>query len=395
MDIFKNKSVYSKHYLNHGSNRKKKIASFDLDGTLIATKSGNKFPVNSVDWKFRFPNVVRKIKELHENEFEIIIFTNQKPLGKSAAKLDEFIQKIDSIVKIFGIPISYFISFGSDKFRKPMPGMYDLMNSLMFNSEFLPVEPSFYCGDAAGRPALWKYKKGKTTKFNVSKDFSQSDMFFAHNTGLKFILPESVFGGLTSITTPIPMPTRNYLNYTPIFVPAENVINDVFCITTSIKKPTMIIMVGLPASGKSYFVDMLMNRFGLADSSDWTVLSKDAEGSKRKYDKKLTKLTSERANLIIDNTNTKLSDRQLHSKIGKQNDYMTIGIDVSADEELMHHLNYYRAANSDRKIIPKIVFNIMKKQLRDNPLTLEEFDYYVKYYTQIKDPNSPIRNFYV
>ena len=47
------------------------------------------------------------------------------------------------------------------------------------------MEQSFYCGDAAGRPA---------TK-NKEKDFSDSDLKFAHNIGITFQVPESLFLG--------------------------------------------------------------------------------------------------------------------------------------------------------------------------------------------------------
>ena len=45
------------------------------------------------------------------------------------------------------------------------------------------MEESFYCGDAAGRP--------KTD--TRPKDFSDSDIKFAANAGLKFMTPEELF----------------------------------------------------------------------------------------------------------------------------------------------------------------------------------------------------------
>lgn len=50
------------------------------------------------------------------------------------------------------------------------------------------MSESFYCGDAAGRPANCEPNKKK-------KDFSCSDRLFAMNLNLKFYTPEEYFLG--------------------------------------------------------------------------------------------------------------------------------------------------------------------------------------------------------
>lgn len=47
------------------------------------------------------------------------------------------------------------------------------------------MKESFYCGDAAGRPADWQA--------GAKKDFSVTDRKFAVNCGLKFLTPEELF----------------------------------------------------------------------------------------------------------------------------------------------------------------------------------------------------------
>jgi bifunctional polynucleotide phosphatase/kinase len=53
--------------------------------------------------------------------------------------------------------------------------------------KFKPINraQSFYCGDAAGRPA----------DVNRKKDFSADDLKFAHNMKVDFHTPESLFLG--------------------------------------------------------------------------------------------------------------------------------------------------------------------------------------------------------
>ena len=65
-----------------------KVASFDLDGTLIKTASGNRFAKDTNDWKLYLdkPSKLKeKLKGLYNQGFHIVIFSNQK--GLSTGKL--------------------------------------------------------------------------------------------------------------------------------------------------------------------------------------------------------------------------------------------------------------------------------------------------------------------
>jgi bifunctional polynucleotide phosphatase/kinase len=59
-----------------------KIASFDIDNTIIATKSGKNFAINASDWKWFSKEVPQKLKELHSSGFRIVFFTNQAGIEK-------------------------------------------------------------------------------------------------------------------------------------------------------------------------------------------------------------------------------------------------------------------------------------------------------------------------
>lgn len=54
-----------------------KIAAFDLDGTLVKTKSGAEFALNGGDWMFAHRSVPAKLKEMYAEGFRIVIFSNQ------------------------------------------------------------------------------------------------------------------------------------------------------------------------------------------------------------------------------------------------------------------------------------------------------------------------------
>ncbi|ODV98127.1 hypothetical protein PACTADRAFT_31537 [Pachysolen tannophilus NRRL Y-2460] len=187
---------------------KLKIASFDLDGTIIKTKSGSRFSRNFKDWKWFNSNTLDILKNYQKNNYLIIIFTNQGGIiaKKEQKSFINFITKLNDILSylenvfIYVSPkrpnydkkkINHLISKQQDHdlYRKPNTGMWDelikylkenykIENNNNINGNFeIDLENSFYCGDAAGRP----------------QDFSDSDKVFAKNIGLPFYLPEEIF----------------------------------------------------------------------------------------------------------------------------------------------------------------------------------------------------------
>uniref|UniRef100_A0A1I8BI33 FCP1 homology domain-containing protein n=1 Tax=Meloidogyne hapla TaxID=6305 RepID=A0A1I8BI33_MELHA len=54
-------------YTTQGILHRSKIAGFDLDGTLIKTKSGRVFPLNNDDWQFWSRGTIGKLRRCHED----------------------------------------------------------------------------------------------------------------------------------------------------------------------------------------------------------------------------------------------------------------------------------------------------------------------------------------
>ena len=53
-------------YYYYVKNSNKQILGFDLDSTLIKTKSGAKFPINDKDWVFQYPNVKETLQKIKD-----------------------------------------------------------------------------------------------------------------------------------------------------------------------------------------------------------------------------------------------------------------------------------------------------------------------------------------
>jgi bifunctional polynucleotide phosphatase/kinase len=84
-----------------------KIAGFDMDGTLIATKSGKVFAVDKHDWKLLFDQVTSKVlqKLNDEDKFKIVLMTNQAGIGIGKVKIADFKDKVEAIAKALKVPL--------------------------------------------------------------------------------------------------------------------------------------------------------------------------------------------------------------------------------------------------------------------------------------------------
>lgn len=102
-----------------------KIAAFDMDGTIITTQSGKVFPIDEKDWKINCPEVTKVIRQLSEDNYKIVIFTNQGGIGKLKVNEKAFKMKVQNIVDVIKTPVQVFVATRSDIYRKPAPGMWD------------------------------------------------------------------------------------------------------------------------------------------------------------------------------------------------------------------------------------------------------------------------------
>ena len=105
-------------------------AAFDMDDTLIATKSGRTFAASRVDWRFWSDKVKPKLVAAHAAGYKLAIFTNQAGIaGKVHDKTKEAMicGKIEDVIAEVGVPMQAFVAIKEDHNRKPSPSMWDLM----------------------------------------------------------------------------------------------------------------------------------------------------------------------------------------------------------------------------------------------------------------------------
>lgn len=164
--------------------------AFDMDGTLITTKSGAKFAKDFSDWKFLYPNVISTLRDAYAQGAYIAFLSNQSGVSKGHVNASELRQKIDAIRSELAIPIDVICAFEDDIYRKPRRGGWDILHARYMSFAQSPKSADSdtsnttnsrggicYVGDAAGRP-----------KHNTRpKDFSASDYKLALNVGAQVL----------------------------------------------------------------------------------------------------------------------------------------------------------------------------------------------------------------
>jgi len=274
-----------------------KIVSFDLDDTLIKTASGATFAKNKDDWKLWSEKVPAVLQDYAKKGYRVVIFTNQAGIGKGIVKKPDFQAKLTAIQKSLNVPLLVVAATEDDKYRKPNTGMWDYFTASLNGGKKVTMEESYFIGDAAGRAA----GKGK------KKDFSDTDLKFALNVGVKFQTPEEFFLGETG--APAQM-VRGDFN--PADLSSAGSIFKGETAEAKITKDTqeVVIFVGSPASGKSTFWQNYM--------SQYIRVNRDTLKTKEKCVAVLDKSLAEKKSCVVDNTNPEKEDRQLFIQVAKK-----------------------------------------------------------------------------
>jgi bifunctional polynucleotide phosphatase/kinase len=318
-------SIYNKK-----NNYKEKIASFDLDSTLITTKSGRKFPKDETDWLFVNGYVKIKLNDLVNNGYDIIVFTNQKGI-RTDTELELFCKKLEDINKCLNLPITYFIAQKDDYYRKPYPGMFEKLQELVK----VDLENSFYVGDA----------------YSKTEAFSDSDLNFARNIGIKFYIADNYFSN------------KELKEYKPNIKPHQ-LLSSYYgkykkSLITDIKKHKYVIMVGPPATGKSTFCKTIL--------SEYQHITKDDFKYSKDYKKAISDSIKQDKKIVLDNTHgTKIAIDESIGLLPNNADYIIVL--RYANKEISFYLNdyrYYITKNADR-YLPDVAIHTWYKRF-ENP----------------------------
>lgn len=308
------------------------IAAFDMDDTLITTKSGKTFAENDDDWKIYDGSIKNKLVKLHNDGYKLVIISNQLGISKGKVDINILKSKINKLINFLQLNFTIFCATNDDHYRKPRMGLWNLIDG--------DKEKSFYCGDAGGLD-----KRTINNKI-IDKDFSDGDLKFAANVKIKFIhRDEFVFD--------VKYDNIN-INYPVNFKTINNKSNYIFKPNTK----EIILNVGLPASGKSYF--SLNN----VVPYNYEYINQDKLKTLKKCIIETEKALKSSKNVIIDNTNLTIEHRKTFIELANKYGFKCRCLLFNTPLEICVHNSYFRnyTTNGEVKIIPKMVYNMMKKK---------------------------------
>lgn len=181
-----------------------------------------------------------------------------------------------------------------------------------------------------------------------------SDRKFAANIGARFVTPEEFF------KKQAPTPKWAWGSPPPdvLFKPFLN--NDKIVVPQLAPSGGLevIIMVGMPASGKSTIAKRFETGHG------YCRVSNDDLGNKAKCLKVASAALSKKQSVVVDNTNPGPDTRAEWSAMAKQFGASLRCIHLDTPLEVARHLNLYREASIGIKRIPDVAINTYNKHFQ-------------------------------
>lgn len=340
--------------------KRRKIAAFDLDSTLISTSSGKKHASSGTDWKWWHNSVPTKLRELYQDGYRVVILSNQAgltlhfdakhkgPKANAQKRVSEFKQKCSAVLNSLNLPTCVYAATEHDIYRKPRVGMWkEVCDDYDIPETEVDLENSVFVGDAGGRTA--GIGKGPGGVAAMSKDFSCSDRNFAHNAGIKFMTPEEFFLG------------EKARSYAREFDLAEHPFSDDASSGNSVvtldrtNDQDIILFCGPPGAGKSTLYWKSLKPLGYAR------INQDLLKTRDKCVQAAKEHLQEGTSVAIDNTNADPATRTVWVELAKEFGISIRCVWFKTPLQVCEHNNAVRALNESlnpesRLVLPKMAF---------------------------------------
>lgn len=124
-----------------------------------------------------------KLKQISDQGYKIVIFTNQGRLtkkdGTKHPAADTFREKVESVLHALDVPVTIYAACANDNWRKPRTLAWEHYVGTALPGQVIDLDSSYLVGDAAGR----------------LQDHTDADRHFSMNVKIGFYTPEEYFLG--------------------------------------------------------------------------------------------------------------------------------------------------------------------------------------------------------
>ena len=311
-----------------------KVIFADLDHTLITPKGKHVFPKTIDDWKWKDDTIVPKLKDMYNNMgYEIIIVSNQKKMSREEVKT-----KVKMIYDDLQIPFVFLSGHSDLYYRKPQLGLWEVLIEYIFKDiNNIDYSSSVFIGD------------------------SIADLYFARNINIKFMHTELFFSGI---------PNKEFLKIEEKKHPLTEWVDTSQNILPfhSIQKQSkrVVIMVGSPASGKSFYSHELETTYG------YLRINKDDMKSDAVMLNAFNKGLNDGRNIVIDGTNPTKEGRAKWITTARKASYEITIVWMNFPMYVVEFLNNYRIAKNKNQNshVPAVAMRVYYKKLEE-PSQLE------------------------
>ncbi|UKJ87649.2 hypothetical protein MACJ_000087 [Theileria orientalis] len=365
--------LYKRHKDPKPSTR---FAIFDMDNTLMFTPSlfvqelakGVALqvakPAIPNDFVLFSKNLRDKLLSELDKGRGILVVSNQRGLLENFQFVYRILERVDLLLKEIDLPLYIFLATRHDIYRKPAPGILLFFEKYLNSGLKIEFSDSFYVGDAAGRRLPYKVSSimlrnilnrlksidfSKHRYYNIDRegnvvhvdanaiisrmtiskmrnvfayDFSDCDMKFAINSGMRFFTPDEYFYDLPPYELKVKFDPKS-IGLDPFFPTVQS---------------GLIVLIGNLSSGKTHLAK---------NCTKFNQISESNFGSHEQFMRALKVMFSEGKNVVIDDTNHVATKRvELVRLAHSFNIYVTF-VHLDLSQNLINHLNKIRRLYSD------------------------------------------------